>query len=898
MDTEQETPDPTGEPNDPLSQMQAQLRHALNLRRQTVGWLAGCAGVSRTTASNALNKPSVPSGLTVAGMAQALRLDAAALEELRLKAAQGQQGGGVDCPPMVANGQLAGDVAPVGGRQGVLVGVPPLAASAFQPRHGLRERIDAAREGGAVVLTQARKASAGVLSGMGGVGKSQLAAQYAHQAVAEGTAVVVWAPAAESAQIIAFYAQAAQRVQAVGATGEDPERDARVFLEWLATTDRTWLVVLDDVGDPAAIGPWWPPARPGTGWTLATTRLHDPRLTGSGRTRIDIDVYTPAEAVNYLQERVTTDGAAHLLDGREEDIAQALGRLPLALGHAAAYLLAEELTCAQYLARLGDQALRLEDVLPEWADTEGYHRQVTAALLLSLTAAQAAGPEGVVTPLVQMIALLDPDGHPETLLTSPPVTKFLTTARDQGDAQPETTAEEVVRSVRVLRRYALVTTDPHTPHRRIRMHALTARAIRESTPAERQVRLATTAADALVNMWPSGDLPRELGQALQANTTILCHHAEQHLWRGDIHPVLFRRGVSLMAGGLHQEAHPYWRQIAERATDLLGPDHPSTLRARTGLANACFDLGRRHEALALQEAVATDSERILGPAHRDTLMARGNLANTYSALGRHHDALALQQAVATDRERTLGADHPETLMARSNLGATYNELGRHHDALALQEAVAADCERTQGPDHPDTLIARSNLGATYSRVGRHHDALALQEAVAADCERTQGPDHPDTLAARSNLGATYWHLGRHHDALALQEAVAADCERTQGPDHPDTLMTRSNLGATYWLLGRHHDGLAVQEAALAGRERILGPDHPDTLTARSILAFIYNDARRHHDALALQEAVAADRERILGPDHPDTLTARSNLANTHTLLGRHQDRDLLRSNDV
>ncbi|MFD6186514.1 tetratricopeptide repeat protein, partial [Streptomyces goshikiensis] len=789
--------------------------------------------------SNALHQPTVPSARTVARMAVALRLDEDALLALRQQAEDAQTAAGASRPvpvePPASAGPPAGNGGREAGRRGVLVGAPPLAASAFQPRAELRERIDTARAGGGAVLTQARRASAGVLSGMGGVGKSQLAAQYAHQAVADGTGLVMWVPASESTQVITLYAQAALRVGAVGATGEDPEQDARVFLEWLATTDRSWLVVLDDVSDPGAVGPWWPPARPGTGWTLATTRLHDPRLTGSGRTRIDVDVYTPEEACAYLNERVMSDGGEHLLDGREADLARALGYLPLAMGHAAAYVLAEEISCADYLERLNDRTLRLEDVFPEWTDTEGYQRQVTAGLLLSLAAAEQAGPVGVITPLVRMLALLAPDGHPESLWTTPPVTAFLTTARGL-DGEPPTTEEEVVHSLRVLRRYALITTDPHTPHRQIFMHALTARAVRETTPTSRQAGLALTAADALGGVWPRAHVPREVAHAMRANTTALRNHAEQHLWTGGVHPVIFLYGFSLRAGGLHQDAHDHWLSIAERAAHVFGADNVFVLSARSHLAASYHDLGRHHEGLTLHETVHTDTECVLGSDHPISLIARANLATLYLNLGRHRDALTLQEAVLADRERLSGPDHPDTLHARANLAGVYRAFGRHHDALSLEEAVLADRERLSGPDHPDTLHARANLAATYRKLGRHRDALSLEEAVLADRERLLGPDHPDTLHVRGNLATTYSDLGRQHDALTLQEAVLADRERLLGPDHPDTLRARANLAATYTELGRHHDALTLQEAVLADRERLLGPDHPDTLSARANLA--------------------------------------------------------------
>ncbi|MFD7029222.1 tetratricopeptide repeat protein [Streptomyces sp. NPDC059917] len=881
MSTADEERRPADGRGDALSRLQARLNDALASTDQTVTWLAGKAGVGRTGVSNALHKPEVPSARTVAAMARVLELDVAGLLELRRQAKAQERGPGGPGPVVAVS---AGGERP----SGLLVGSPPLAASAFQARRELRERIDAARAGGSVVLTQARTASAGVLSGMGGVGKSQLAAQCAHQAVAEGTGLVVWVPAGERAQVIALYAQAALRVGALGADGQDPERDARAFLEWLATTDRSWLVVLDDVGDPGVVGPWWPPARPGTGWTLATTRLHDPRLTGGGRTRIDIDVYTPKEAVDYLRERVTGDGGGHLLDGREGEVAHVLGHLPLALGHAAAYLLAEELTCAQYLIRLADKALRLEDVLPEWADTEGYQRQVTAALLLSLDAAGQAGPRGVITPLVRLLALLDPDGHPESLWITAPITSFLSAARGQGEPL-ETTGDEVVRALRVLRRYALISIDPRTPHRQIRMHALTGRAVREATPTGHDPDLASAAGDALVEIWPPTHQPRERAQALRANATALLQHAENRLWRDGMHQVVYLNGRSLIEGGLHHDAHDYWASVTETAARVLGPDRPDTVVARANLASTYHRLGRHHDALALLEAVHADSERLLGPDHPHTVGVRANLAVTYDGLGRHREALALQEAVHADSARLFGADHPDTLVARANLADTYRQLGRHHEALALEEAVRTDFARLLGPDDPINISARANLAATYHRLGRHHDALGLQEAVRIDSERLHGPDHPDTVHARANLAVTYGALGRHHDALALQEAVLTDSARLLGSDHPHTIAARANLAVTHSALGRHRDALTLLEAVRADSERLLGADHPDTLHARANLAAAYHQFGRHRDALILLEAVRADSERLLGADHPDTLHARANLAITYHRLGRRRD---------
>ncbi|GAA0914621.1 tetratricopeptide repeat protein [Streptomyces thermoalcalitolerans] len=589
----------------------------------------------------------------------------------------------------------------------VEVGPVPALATAFQPRRLLRERIDAARtKGGSVVLTQ-------VLSGGGGVGKTQLAAACAVDALRkEGIDLVVWATATEGQQVITQYAQTAARLDLPSATGQDPEADARALLDWLATTRRRWLVVLDDIADPTALNRWWPVSRTGTGWVLATTRLKDARLTGGGRTRVDIDVYTPDEALAYLQDRLTGDGMEHLLDDRAPALVEALGLLPLALSYAAAYMINEELTCAAYLERFTDRRTRLEQILPETADAEGYGRQITAALLLSLDAVQAADSTGLAFSALRLSALFDPAGHPHALWATPPLLDYLTTHRTSptADQTPQVTADQTHAALRLLHRYALLTCDTRAEPRAVRIHALTARAVRENTPHADLPRLAGAAADALLHIWPEVDQPHaDLAAALRANSAALADHAHDFLWHPEGHPVLFRAGTSLFDAGLVAAATAYWQDMTSDSERMLGVDHPDTLSARVNLAVSYWQAGRTGEAIEIEERVLADSERVLGVDHPDTFLARANLAGSYGQAGRMGEAIDLQERVVADRERVLGSDHPNTLRVRANLAASYEQVGRMGEAIDLLERVLADSERMLGGDHPDTLAARAAL---------------------------------------------------------------------------------------------------------------------------------------------------------------------------------------------
>lgn len=330
--------------------------------------------------------------------------------------------------------------------------VPPL-ASAFQVRPRLRKRIDAAREAtgelgpsschstggnltgenvaaegatadgtaessgaggaaGGVVLTQ-------VLTGGGGVGKSQLAASYAVQAVQDGTDLVVWVDTSIPGALIASYAQAASRVQAASHTGQpgDLEADARAFLAWAATTRRSWLVVLDDVTDPEQAALWWPASHTRTGWVLATTRRRDDVLTGGGRRKVNVDVYEDDEALSYLNTRLHDAGKAHLLNDHAAELAAALGNLPLALSHAAAYMISQRVTCGTYLDLYTAEVEKLDELMPRDPDghgrtPDGQTRRITVTLLLALDAADTSDPVGLARPAMDLAATLDPTGHP------------------------------------------------------------------------------------------------------------------------------------------------------------------------------------------------------------------------------------------------------------------------------------------------------------------------------------------------------------------------------------------------------------------------------------------------------------------------------------------------------
>ncbi|MFF1397510.1 NB-ARC domain-containing protein, partial [Streptomyces sp. NPDC058287] len=417
-----------------------------------------------------------------------------------------------------------------------------------------------------------------------------------------GLDVLVWVKATEPDQIITTYAETAERLQLPGSTSDDSGSVAEAFMAWLAATKRRWLVVLDDITDPATADKWWPDGNAHNGRVLATTRRDDAVLSGKGRTPIPLDLYTAEEARAFLHRRLTDAGHPRLYDTDAVDpLIKELGRLPLALGHAAAYMINKRCTTSDYLARFRDTDIGLSNLLPPDADTEGYGRPVATALLISLTAVQAVDATQLARPLLEFISLTAPQGHPAQLWSTPPALQYLRTSRPGHRRwlrrhQPVVTAQQVQDALNCLRTYALVTQD--TSDAPIRIHALTARAVRETIPARTKPTIARVMADALQRLWPDLDhQDRELAASLRMNTLHLDEHTFPALWQPDVHACIYQVSDSLTAVGLLDQAVDYDRVAVQQSTELHGPEDPDTLTARSNLAVSYRVAGRRQEAL-------------------------------------------------------------------------------------------------------------------------------------------------------------------------------------------------------------------------------------------------------------------------------------------------------------
>jgi tetratricopeptide (TPR) repeat protein len=756
--------------------------------------------------------------------------------------------------------------------------VPPLADSYYVRTESGPDLAATLRPGETVVLAPAE-------AGETGTGKTQLAVEFTHTLWNARTAeVLVWVTASSREAILTSFAQAASAVDGVN-PAETAQAAAARFVSWLAQTRRPWVLIIDDLRDTADLADLWPAGQAGRvvittslsaaalggtalgGTALGGTGLGGSALGGGAAVRVvPLGGFSRREALSYLSSRLT-----EYPDQRVEalDLGEDLGELPLALAQATAVMNARKLGCRQYRVMYADRRKHMEDI-------DGASAEVLTTWSLASECAHELAPAGLAWPALALAAMMDRNGIPGAVLTSPAACAYV-------GGPPES----VRAAISNLARAGLVSIDPASAVRTIRMHGSVQAAVRTWLPRADQEQAAATAADALVETWPEGSSSSadpELEQALRD-----CVPDAGLLWQPEPHPVLFRAGLSREDSRLGEAAIAYWQAMVATSTRVLGATHGSTAAARDRLAAAYESAGRSGEAIAVFQAALADRERGLGPEHPDTLAAREHLAKAYQSAGRPGDAVALYEHAVTEAEQLLGLGHPSTFAARASLAAAYQAAGMGKEAISAGFQLVGDCDRLLGAGHPTTLSSRAGLGLSLQTAGQHKEAIDCFERSLGDHERMHGRDHTDTIAARAALASAYRAAGKGKDAVGQYERVLADRERIQGPDNPETIAARANLAYAYRSAGRLRDAIPAYERTLADRERVQGRDHRETLVARTNLAAAYQQARRLTDAIPQYERALADSDRILGPGDIETLTTRCNLASAFYTAGRLQD---------
>jgi tetratricopeptide (TPR) repeat protein len=732
-------------------------------------------------------------------------------------------------------------------------------------------------------LQQGRTAALSqAISGLGGVGKTQLAVEYAYRYYQDYQAVL-WAHAESNEALISSYTEIATLLNLPVKDSQEQAVIIQAVKRWLQDR-RDWLLILDNADELDILSAFLPP-RLG-GHVIITTRAAAP---GRFARRLLVDTFSQEQGVLFLLRRA---GLIHLdADVSQastqdhalaQQITQEVGGLPLALDQIGAYL---ETTGSGLEAYWQQYQQHRAELLKDYRGMLVDHPPVATTWSLSFQRVEERNP--AAADLLRLCAYLSPDAiHEEMLMQG-------------ADTLPPTLAAVVAdgylldRAIETLRAYSLIARDAQT--KALAVHRLVQIVVRDSLPAEVQkqwmlhvVALVNQAfPDVEFTSWPQCE--RCLPHALLCAEWV----KQGQIVTPEAMRLLDQLGYYLTVRGHYSEAEPFLRQALSLREQQLGPEHPDTATSLYHLALLYYEQGKDIEAEPLFLRALSIREQQLGPEHPETAMSLNSLALLYREQGKYMEAESLFQRVLSIREQQLGPEHPDTAMSLNGLARLYESWGRYAQAEAMVLRSLSVHERRLGPEHPDTAYSLHNLSLLYRKQGKYVQAEPLALRSLAIREQQLGPEHPVIANSLSNLVRLYASQGKYAQAepLALRELALR--EQELGPEHPAIGFSLANLVLLYIRLKRYTEAEPLALRGLAIREQQLGPEHPETASSLDDLALLYREQGKYIEAEPLYTRALAIREQQLGSEHPDTATSLHGLAFLYQEQGRYVEAEAL-----
>ncbi|KEP50937.1 kinesin light chain [Rhizoctonia solani 123E] len=715
-----------------------------------------------------------------------------------------------------------------------------------------------------------------VVYGLGGVGKTQLVLNVIELTWEEWDHIIY--VDASSTEAIEKALTQFGKAKKVGETFKD-------VIRWLESCGERWLVVFDNADTPSTNIRQYIPTRSRGGAILITTRLPDLARLAEG-----------PNSVCHLSSMSQTDGTALLvkiaslgsqaLPDKDIKIAgelvQDFGGLALAIVHAGAYIShSPGMNMTKYRSLFLSQRRRmLEEYneLPVTAKIDERGDTVYTTWRMCYDQLKRESRE-----LLWLIAYLHYDGIFEDTF------KRATQSRhSQKYPLPLTDLES--QALDYVKRYLSIFLDANGNWDTIKFTRVVADLTSYSLLDFDRMNL-TYRVHVLVHDWAKTVVSQASELAIECTATLLSLSIDR---KEDVESLAFKRQLELHVSSVLTYSpnmganHVYylgevygctgkWSQQVKLLQplpgvfeQLLGEEHPDTLRSMNNLASTYSNLGRYDEAEHLEVKVLNARKRVLGDKHPDTLESMDDLASIHFYLGQYNKAEQLQVEVLNACKQVLGDQHPDTLRSMGNLASTYSDLGQYNKAEQLEVEVMNALKRVLGEEHPETLTSMGNLASTYSDLGQYNKAEQLEVEVLNAHKQVLGEVHPSTLWSMNNLASTYSNLGRYDEAEQLGVKVLNEYKQVLGEEHPYTLKSMGNLAAIYFLLGRYNEVEQLQVEVLNARKRILGEEHPDTLYAMIALASTYSCLGRRDEAKELSHKAISVAERTLGDQHPHT----------------------------
>jgi tetratricopeptide (TPR) repeat protein len=763
-----------------------------------------------------------------------------------------------------------------------------------------------------------------VVSGMGGIGKTELATEYIHRSI-DAYDIIWWIRAEHQDRVRDALVRLGQRLELRQATTDSTrDRTVAAVLGTLQSGARpSWLLVFDNAVNLLELQKYIPVGLPG-GHVIITARQPN-WPTYLIADSIAMPHFTGAESVSFLRRAVPRLAEAHESDPAEHKrrtqeaarLAVKLGHLPIALEHAAAYLAETDQSVEEYLSQFTENAHHLLSQQPVDSDLS---EPVSGTWAMSITLltpdadhlfnlCSFFSPEPISASLfLQHVDTISKPPGLAALLSSPPRFRAAASQLHRLSLARVDGARDLIQVHRVVQAVTQGRLRSHRPDVFRAYRAAADTLLARSNPGRPDQATSDPGYDLSLQHLESD--PRFLRTENQALRALIIDQVRRlHVRGGHVEAMRFGQGaldvwrsrlgeddvqvlalsvevaIAMYLGGHAADAHelilrirPLLRRYTEgdgfRALLLCENIYGADLRARSQF----------REALNLDLDILGKFEEVFGSHHERTLNVRNNIAVDYRQLGEFREALETDERTLADRRRVLGADDIYTLNTCNAVARDLRGLGLYQESLEIARQAVSAFEAAPGRENLRWLQACEGFSTALRKAGYHWDARQESEQVFQRCRDYLGPDHMYTLRAATNLINDRRAVG---DLAAAEDLARQTHDLCRESGAPDVLLYTAlvNLASILRVSNRPGPALTYDDQARKGLIRIHGDSHPFTLSANINYASDLAACGRLAEAIQLGQNTFEKCRYGLGEDHPDTLMAAANLSGDETAAG-------------
>ncbi len=734
------------------------------------------------------------------------------------------------------------------------------------------------RSSKAAALTQAQ-----AISGLGGIGKTQIAVEYAYR-YRDHYQAILWITASSRETFTADFVMLAALLDLPEQHEQDQDIVVRAIKRWLTTHTR-WLLILDNVDNLELIVGFLPVHS--TGDVLFTTRL---QALGRVAQSIEVEKMGLDEGVMFLLRRTkllppeaSLDQSMKESQAQGAEIVAALDGLPLALDQAGAYM--EETRCglSQYLNLYGT---RHKELLLRRGRFPVDHPDSVAATW-SLSFQQVERESLAAADLLRLLAFLNPEAIPEEII--------IFGAAELGQTLREVASDpyKLDNIVELLLRFSLIRRTSEAES--LSIHRLVQAVLKDGMDKDMQRLWAERAIRAVNRAFPVVELQTwERCQRCLPHVLICARYIEEYdLAFPEVARLFNEAAAYLVIHAQYEQAELLLQQALAIRQQVLDANHPDTARTLNDLGVLFLTQSKFKQAEPLLQTALDIRQKKLGGEHPDTATSLNNLARLYYEQGHYPSAESMYRDALEIRLRALNPGHPDIAQSLNNLAELYTVLGKFSQAESLYEEALSSQEKTLGSEHPLVAQTLNKLALLYRSKGEYAQAEQYYLQALRIQEQVLGSDHPDVAETLNNLARLYRAMGVYEKAEPLYQRALHIRETTFGPDHHLVAHSYYSMAKLYHSQGKYPEAEKLFEQALRIQKQQLGTSHPTIASTLGMLAKIYLVQNQLARAEELNMRALRIRESTSGADHPHMAIIISSLIAIYHAQGRYREAEPL-----